>query len=147
MKYLVLLRGINVGGKNRVKMAELKQCFESLGFQNVSTYIQSGNIILESNQSAQTIAGLIENTLPKKFKLDSDIIKVFVYSRRQFTNIIKKAPPDFGENTQKYYYDFIFLNDINSKKAIKEFSQNQEVDSIWAGLGVIYYRRLASQRS
>lgn len=44
-RYLALLRGINVGGKNIIKMADLKACFESLGFADVVTYIQSGNVL------------------------------------------------------------------------------------------------------
>ena len=51
MKYVALLRGINVGGNNRVPMAELKLCFEKMGFNNVVTYINSGNVIFESNQT------------------------------------------------------------------------------------------------
>lgn len=50
MKYIALLRGINVGGNNKVSMAELKECFESLGFKNVSTYINSGNVLFESSE-------------------------------------------------------------------------------------------------
>ena len=50
--YLALLRGINVGGKNKVPMAELKACFEELGCKNVRTYIASGNVMFESNKSS-----------------------------------------------------------------------------------------------
>ena len=50
--YLALLRGINVGGKNKVPMAELKACFEELGGENVRTYIASGNVMFESNKSS-----------------------------------------------------------------------------------------------
>ncbi len=46
MKYAAFFRGINVGGKNIVKMAELKKLFSDLGFQKVETYIQSGNVVL-----------------------------------------------------------------------------------------------------
>jgi len=51
MKYIALLRGINVGGKSRVAMSELRACFESLGFTNVSTYINSGNVLFETKKS------------------------------------------------------------------------------------------------
>ena len=47
-KYIALLRGINVGGKNKVPMAELKQVFAALNFQNISTYINSGNVIFDT---------------------------------------------------------------------------------------------------
>jgi len=51
MKYIALLRGINVGGNNKVSMAELRQCFESLGFKDVITYINSGNVIFNTAQT------------------------------------------------------------------------------------------------
>lgn len=147
MKYLVLLRGINVGGKNKVKMAELKACLEELGFEKVATYIQSGNILLESKQSAELITTKIEQALPQKFKLDSKIIKAFVYSKNQFEKMVKNRPKDFGEAVDKYYYDFIFLKNISSQEAIKEFEPHPEVDAVWAGPGVIYHRRLTTQRT
>ena len=48
MKYIALLRGVNVGGKNKVAMGDLRVCFESLGFENVTTYINSGNVVFDS---------------------------------------------------------------------------------------------------
>lgn len=66
MNYVALLRGVNVGGKNKVSMSELKVCFEDLGYQNVSTYINSGNILFTSSKSAAALAKEIEATLIKK---------------------------------------------------------------------------------
>jgi uncharacterized protein (DUF1697 family) len=63
--YLVLLRGINVGGKNKVPMAELRKVLEDLGFENVSTYIASGNVFLDSDLSASRTAETIEAALPE----------------------------------------------------------------------------------
>ena len=54
--YLALLRGINVGGKNKVPMAELKACFEELGCENVRTYIASGNVMFKSRKSSAELA-------------------------------------------------------------------------------------------
>jgi len=53
IKYFAFLRAINVGGKNLIKMEDLKKIFESLGFKNVRTYIQSGNVIFESSEKKQ----------------------------------------------------------------------------------------------
>lgn len=55
MVYVALLRGINVGGHNKVKMAELKMLFEKLGFEQVKTYIQSGNVLFVSNEEERTV--------------------------------------------------------------------------------------------
>ena len=66
--YIVLLRGINVGGKNKVPMSELKNCLEELGFSNVSTYIASGNVILESDKHPTAIKARIEKSLPSEIQ-------------------------------------------------------------------------------
>ena len=65
--YLALLRGINVGGKNKVPMAELRASFEELGYQNVQTYIASGNVIFTSDKSSAELTEEIQEALPKKF--------------------------------------------------------------------------------
>ena len=80
-RYLVLLRGINVGGRNKVPMAALRDLLESHGHTNVSTYIASGNVILSSDRSAATIKRELEEALPKTFKLDSELIAVLVLTR------------------------------------------------------------------
>ena len=67
-QYLALLRGINVGGNNIIKMAELKGCFENLGFSNVATYIQSGNVIFSSTyHDEMRITTQIEEILSSVF--------------------------------------------------------------------------------
>ena len=95
--YLILLRGINVGGKNKVSMAGLKECMEDLGCSNVSTYIASGNVILQSEKRPGELQGQIETILPQRFTLDSELIKVLVLTRPQLQAIIDKKPEGFGE--------------------------------------------------
>jgi len=64
-QYLTLLRGINVGGNNIIKMTDLKSCFENMGFTSVSTYIQSGNVIFKSDEKDNTrLTNKIEQVLP-----------------------------------------------------------------------------------
>jgi uncharacterized protein (DUF1697 family) len=145
--YLVLLRGINVGGKNKVPMASLKKCLEELGFSNISTYIASGNVILESKEPADKVTSQIERVLPKSFKLDSELIKVLVLTRKQLKAIIDNKPKRFGEEPQKYHSDAIFLMNIDSAKAMLVFDPREGVDKIWPGDGVIYSQRLSSQRT
>ena len=81
-RYLVLLRGINVGGRNKVPMAALRELLESHGHTKVSTYIASGNVILSSDRSAAAIKRELEEALPKTFKLDSELIAVLVLTLR-----------------------------------------------------------------
>ncbi len=61
--YAILMRGINVGGKNKIPMADLRTCLEKLGFSNVSTYIASGNVILQSDKRPDAIQAQIEAAL------------------------------------------------------------------------------------
>jgi len=145
--YIILVRGINVGGKNKVSMAALKKCLEEEGFSNVSTFINSGNVILESSKSAAKIKAQIEKLLPQKFKLDSELIKVLVLSRTQFQAVIDNKPEGFGEQPEKYYSDAIFLMDIDAADALTVFNPREGVDQIWPGHGVIYSQRLGAQRT
>jgi uncharacterized protein (DUF1697 family) len=145
--FVVLLRGINVGGKNNISMAELKGCLEELGFANVKTYINSGNVLLESDRSAQAISRQIEELLPTKFKLDSGLIKILTLSRDELGVVITKAPRGFGAEPTKYHSDTIFLMDITVKEALSVFSPREGVDRIWRGDGVIYSQRLSAQRT
>src|SRR4051794_28513588 len=112
--YIILLRGINVGGKNKVSMTGLKKVLEELGFSNVSTYIASGNVILTSDKPTEKIKTQIEETLPKRFKLDNELIKVLVLTRNQFQAVIDNKPEGFGEQPEKYHSDAIFLMGIDS---------------------------------
>jgi uncharacterized protein (DUF1697 family) len=75
MKYLLLLRGINVGGNNIIKMADLKSCLESAGYSNVKTYIQSGNVIFESDErNVEKLTNEIEELLSKEFNYESKVV-------------------------------------------------------------------------
>ena len=131
--YVILLRGINVGGKNKIPMSDLKKCLEDLGFSSVSTYIASGNVILKA--------------LPERFKLDNELIKVLVLTRDQFQAIIEDKPKGFGEQPEKYHSDAIFLMDIDPAQAMPVFDPREGVDKVWPGEGVIYSQRLSAQRT
>jgi uncharacterized protein (DUF1697 family) len=145
--YVILLRGINVGGKNKVPMADLRKCLEELGFSNISTYIASGNVILESDKHIDEIKAQIEAALPKGFKLDDALIKVLVLTRNQFQAVIDNKPEGFGEQPEKFHSDAIFLMDIDSSDAISVFNPREGVDKVWTGDGVIYSQRLSAQRT
>jgi uncharacterized protein (DUF1697 family) len=145
--YVVLLRGINVGGKNKVPMSALKQCLEDLSFTHVTTYIASGNVILKSDRRAREIQAQIEAALPKKFKLDSDLIRVLVMTSDHLRALIASKPRGFGEQPGKYHSDVIFLMGISPAHAMSVFDPREGVDKIWSGNGVIYSRRLSSLRT
>lgn len=144
--YVLLLRGINVGGKNKIPMAGLIKCLEELGFSNVSTYIVSGNVILESDKLPDEIKAQIEKALPKNFKLESELIKILVLTHKQLKSVIDNKPKGFGEQPEKYYSDAIFLMGITSAQAMPVFDPREGVDKIWPGDGVIYSQRLSALR-
>ena len=145
--YAVLLRGVNVGGKNKVPMSELRECLEGLGYSDVVTYIASGNVLLKSQKKQNAIKDEIERALPKKFKLDSELIKVLVLTRAALKAVITKKPAGFGETPKKYHSDAVFLMDFDVSQAMKVFNPREGVDTVWPGKGVIYSQRLSSQRT
>ena len=145
--YLVLLRGINVGGKNKVPMARLRQLLEELGYSNVSTYIASGNVLLRSDRRAAEIKAEIEEALPRTFRLDSELIAVLVLSHRQLQAVIDRKPKGFGEQPELYLSDAIFLMGIGAAEAMKAFDPRPGVDAVWPGDGVIYSQRLGAERT
>jgi uncharacterized protein (DUF1697 family) len=145
--YVILMRGINVGGKNKISMAELKSFLEELGFRNVITYIQSGNVILQSELDAETIRQKVEASLPSRFKLDSTMVKVLVLTRKQLQRIVANKPKGFGDQPEKYHSDAIFLMGVDATQAMAVFSPREGVDEVWAGEGVIYSQRLSAQRT
>ena len=106
-KYLALLRGINVGGNNIIKMVDLKICFESIGFANVQTYIQSGNVLFESEANdIEKLTSNIEKVLSERFNYRS---KVVIVSQKQLEKIVSNAPQGFGSDTDSFRYDVYFL--------------------------------------
>jgi len=145
--YVILLRGINVGGKNKLPMADLKKFLEELGYSQVLTYIASGNVILKSDKRPDEIKTQIEAALPGRFKIDNELVKVLVLPRNTFQAIVDNKPEGFGEQPEKYHSDAIFLMDIHADQAITVFDPREGIDQVWPGDGVIYSQRLSSQRT
>ena len=87
--YLALLRGINVGGKNKIKMAELRQTLEEAGLTRVETYIQSGNVIFESEDGEDAVKRKVEAQILERFGFS---ISVILRTWGQVEEIIKNCP-------------------------------------------------------
>jgi uncharacterized protein (DUF1697 family) len=144
-KYLILLRGISVGGKNRVPMVALRELLEEHGYSNVSTYIASGNVILSSRRSPGAIKRQVESALPKRFRLDSELIAVRVLTHAELRAVVDHRPQGFGERPGTYHSDAIFLIGIDAATALEVFDPHPQVDRVWPGDGVIYSQRLSAQ--
>ncbi len=146
-RYVVLLRGINVGGKNIVPMARLRDMLGELGYTDVVTYIASGNVLLSSDRPPATIKREIEAALPKAFRLHSELVAVLVLTQAQLQAVVDRKPPGFGEQPDTYHSDAIFLMGIGAQAAMRAFSPREGVDTVWAGDGVIYSQRLSAERT
>lgn len=142
--YLALLRGINVGGNNIIKMVALKACFEKMGFSNIATYIQSGNVIFAvSAESEISLEEAIEQALSTQFKYKSCVVLIPFDILKQ---IVNQAPKDFGKSPDKYRYDVIFLKKpLTVKKLLKVIETKESVDNVFVGSNVLYFSRLISK--
>ena len=142
--YVALLRGINVGGNNLIKMPALKACFERHGFRNVATYIQSGNVLFSAPGSAQAaLERRLEALLSETFGYRANVV---LRSSKQMQNIVRSAPEGFGTKPEKYRYDVIFLKaPVTAPSALKLVPMKEGVDQAHAGKGVLYFSRLISK--
>ena len=141
--YVALLRGINVGGRNKIAMADLRTAFETNGFDSVLTYIQSGNVLFDSATAAKdALEDDLESMLERRFGVP---LVVVVRSHRQMRNVIDKAPAGFGWKPDTYHSDAIFLKGpLTSKQAMRVVELRDGVDRAWPGPGVLYFARLSS---
>ena len=139
-RYIALLRGINVGGNNIIKMADLKACFERMGFSDVVTYIQSGNVAFGTSETdEEVILKEIEKQLNIIFNYHSPVV---VLSQQHIFSVVKNAPTSFGTEPTKYKYDVLFLKSpLVATTAINDIVFNEGVDT---GDGVLYFSRLIS---
>ncbi len=137
MRYIALLRGINVGGNSLIKMSELKECFENLDLEDVRTYINSGNVLFATNPTdTKKLADKIEAAIEKTFAFP---VRVVVIDEKSYKSIINDVPKGWGEK-EGWKYNLLFLmppydideimNDIGELKP--------DIELVQAGNGVIY---------
>ena len=143
-RYVALLRGINVGGRNLIRMTDLKSCFAQEGFGDVATYIQSGNVLFTAPKARRDVlVRRIEELLAATFAYRA---RVVVRSLEQMRDTVGRAPDGFGTRPDMYRYDVIFLKEpLQASAALASVPTREGVDRAWAGTGVLYYARLISQ--
>jgi uncharacterized protein (DUF1697 family) len=144
MQFLALLRGINVGGKNLVKMADLRAAFEEMGFADVETYIASGNVLFWApRQKREELAQRIESELTRRYGTE---IRVVLLTEALLKGVVEGAPRGFGADS--HLCDVIFLRKpLTVEKAFGLVETREGIDSAWAGNGVLYFSRLAAKAS
>jgi uncharacterized protein (DUF1697 family) len=144
LNYLALLRGINVGGKNLVPMAELRAAFEEMKYDDVSTYIASGNVLFDGPRTKRAdLVRRIESGLTRRFGTE---LKVVVLTKGELEKVVEEAPRGFGSDTHRC--DVIFLRrPLTVKKTFGLLEMKEGVDEAWTGPGVVYFSRLAAKAS
>jgi uncharacterized protein (DUF1697 family) len=144
VQYLALLRGINVGGKNLVKMTDLRDAVEEMGHADVATYIASGNVLFRaSRQKREQLAVQLESGLSRRFGTE---VKVVLLTEAQLKGVIDGAPRGFGADG--YLNDVLFVRKpLTVSKAFALIETREGIDRAWAGKGVIYFSRLAAKAS
>lgn len=144
IRYLALLRGINVGGKNLVRMAELRAAFEEMAFADVTTYINSGNVLFRApRQKREDLAARIESELTRRIGIK---LKLVLLTDTDLTGVVEGAPRGFGADSHRS--EVIFLRKpLTVKKSFGLLEVKEGVDSAWAGERVLYFSRLASRAS
>ena len=142
--YVALLRGINVGGSNLIRMPALKACFETERLQDVATYIQSGNVLFTADRSSQQALTIrIEKALSRTFAYKA---RVVVRSFEQMRTIVHRAPKGFGERPAVHRYNVIFLkHPLTVDEALQSVAAKPGVDRVYAGEDVVYLSRLIAK--
>ncbi len=134
MRYLALLRGINVGGNKIVRMADLKKAFENLGYADVSTYINSGNVIFTSLRKPNTAT--IEAALTKTFGFE---IRIVIRDAKNIAHVAAALPDDW-QNDVEQKTDILFLWDaFDSKKSLALIKVNDQIDTLCYVPGAILW--------
>ena len=136
MKYIALLRGINVGGKRKVEMKRLKTLFETLGCTNVSTYINSGNVIFELRDDQKHILEKIKSELKEEFTFD---IAILIKTEEEMKEIADSIPSEW-QNDSAYKTDVAYLfPEIDSKEILNELPIKKEFIDIRYVKGAIFW--------
>jgi uncharacterized protein (DUF1697 family) len=131
-KYVVFLRGVNVGGRV-IKMTELKTCLEKAGFKNVKTVLQSGNVLFESDKTAPRLKTQIEEILTETFNYPA---KAQVILFDNLRGIIAGYP--FGPAQPDYHQYVIFIEDELEAQLVAE-AGSLLGEQVQAGLGIVYW--------
>lgn len=144
-RHVALLRGINVGGRNPVPMADLRAAVEEAGFDRVVTYIQSGNVVFDGHGSIEELERRVSACVAERFGLS---LVVVVRSCDQVRRVVAEAPGGFGTRPDTFHSDVVYLKSpLTSSEAMSVVKCRDGVDEAWPGDGVVYFQRLSARRA
>ena len=133
--HLALLRGINVGGKNKVEMPRLRAAFEAAGMQEVSTYINTGNVIFASADSPDP--PMLERFITEQFGLE---IPVLLRSRAEIRRVADAIPGDWV-NDDAMKCDVMFLwDDVDRPQLVDELDRREGIDDVRYVSGALLWK-------
>ena len=135
--YLALLRGVNVGGNGIISMPTLRQALTNKGFENVRTYIQSGNILFSStNIDREQLTRAIQKCIKSTFNLD---VAVVLFTKDEWRQIITDAPAWWGDDTDWKHNLLILLPPTTVTETIDAIGTlKPDIEAIQPGKGVVY---------
>ncbi|WP_321346431.1 DUF1697 domain-containing protein [uncultured Draconibacterium sp.] len=137
--YVAILRGINVSGKNKIKMDALKSSLSSLGFEKLQTYIQSGNVVFRyQEKSTEELEELVSKKIQEDFGFD---VTVLVLRAEQLGNIVSNNPFAGEENKEAQFMHVTFLKEnpsnVNEEKITAHVKGGEEF-AIFDGVVFLY---------
>ena len=142
MTYVALLRGINVGGNNTISMARLKVAFEELGFGAVRTYINSGNILFDTDDADESeLVGRIEEAIFAIFALR---IPVVLRSRPQLEAVVRATPKEWTNDTSMRTEVMFLWDEVDRDAVLDEIMFNVDVDRLVYVPGAVVWNVLRS---
>src|SRR5690349_20379384 len=135
---VVLLRGINVGGRNKIAMKDLQRTFIDLGFVDPATFIQSGNVIAGSRKpNGPALIRTVERGLSDAFGYDA---RVVVLDLAQMKTVVRQIPKDWDVEDASMRYNVIFTTPaITPKELLRRVSPKPEIEAVKAGTHVLYW--------
>ena len=138
-RYIAMLRGINVSGNNKIVMSELKSGIETIGFHNVVTYLNSGNVVYDSEIcDKEKMTKVIEEMIKEQFGID---IPVFVIAKTELLEILRQAPDWWDTGDKAIYDNLIFLiSPLNFENLYSEIGEpKKELEQIQSVGNAIFW--------
>jgi uncharacterized protein (DUF1697 family) len=136
--FVALLRGVNVGGNNMISMSALKESFTQLGFKQVSSYINSGNLIFKTKEAdARKLEKKIEQMLEKEYQLGS---KVVLRNLPEMEMLVDSLPKSWEPGDSNWRYNVIFLrHTIDSEEILKDLPIKKEIEEVFYRPGTLLW--------
>ncbi|WP_188203796.1 DUF1697 domain-containing protein [Desemzia incerta] len=139
MKYIALLRGINVGGKNRVPMKELQKCFLDAGFTGVQTYINSGNVLFEAEKESdeKVLQEDCQTMIQTSFGFP---IAVAIISVQNLFQALRQVPEWWGKDPQEKHNALFTIFPATADEIMSEIGEvNSEAERIYCSEMIIFW--------